>query len=220
MFCPNCGTKNKEEAKFCAKCGAALARASGAVAAPADAAVAIESAGKKWKLLAVAGIIAVLLIGGAYGVYTYSVDSRWGMQKEEAAPAPPPVDPNVVIADEARKSLSTYHEAITNHDFIQAYALMTSQKQSDLGTYEAWKDGYASTLPVRFWMPNQRQSRLIGSFSRINWKPVTAKAAGLRNRLSVVMLPWSGRGTCGSWRTVTVGLFLRRTNKNGKRGIL
>ena len=68
------------------------------------------------------------------------------MQKEEAAPAPPPVDPNVVIADEARKSLSTYHEAITNHDFIQAYALMTSQKQSDLGTYEAWKDGYASTL--------------------------------------------------------------------------
>ena len=37
MFCPKCGTSNDDSARFCAKCGAALAAAEAPAAVPAPA---------------------------------------------------------------------------------------------------------------------------------------------------------------------------------------
>lgn len=34
MFCPECGAKNAEQAKFCVKCGSRIARMEGAAGTP------------------------------------------------------------------------------------------------------------------------------------------------------------------------------------------
>lgn len=68
MFCPSCGEKNPDGAKFCAKCGASLAPAAGSTAAPAQqAAPAAAPALRRRHVPIVAIIVAVVAVLGAIG---------------------------------------------------------------------------------------------------------------------------------------------------------
>ena len=64
MFCPKCGEKNPDGAKFCAKCGAPFAPA------PAVPAAAVPARRGPSRKLVVAAVVAVLVVGSAaFGVW-------------------------------------------------------------------------------------------------------------------------------------------------------
>ena len=64
MFCPRCGEKNPDGAKFCAKCGAPFAPA------PAVPAAAVPARRGPSRKLVVAAVVAVLVVGSAaFGVW-------------------------------------------------------------------------------------------------------------------------------------------------------
>lgn len=71
MYCPNCGSRTDDGARFCSKCGTALPPAQGprhatSVGAPPPAAVAIE-ASRGGTILAL-GILSVVLLGFILGI--------------------------------------------------------------------------------------------------------------------------------------------------------
>ena len=67
MFCPSCGEKNPDGAKFCAKCGASLAPAAGSTAAPAQQAAPAAAPTPCRHVPIVAIIVAVVAVLGAIG---------------------------------------------------------------------------------------------------------------------------------------------------------
>lgn len=61
-------------------------------------------------------------------------------------PVPPPVDPKVQIANEAKQALLAYHQAISNQDIVRAYNLMTKDRQQLLGGLDSMRRGYSTTI--------------------------------------------------------------------------
>jgi uncharacterized membrane protein YvbJ len=76
MFCPNCGNKNEDSAKFCASCGNELAAAGGAPAGAAQpAAGPAQPAAKKkmalWKKIAL-GVVAFIVLAVGLSLFLTS----------------------------------------------------------------------------------------------------------------------------------------------------
>lgn len=58
----------------------------------------------------------------------------------------PPRDQRSINADKALNNFKNYHRALTNHNFSQAYRMLTNNYQTTMvGDYDRWVNGYSTT---------------------------------------------------------------------------
>lgn len=109
---------------------------------------------KKQTIIAVVSIVAcyilIPIIGAASMVSSFENMSKPSSTATSTTmPTPTPEDSNVAIANEAKGYLVGYFDALTARDFMKAYAMLTSRKQGELGSFETWKHGYDTSISSR-----------------------------------------------------------------------
>jgi flagellar basal body-associated protein FliL len=77
MYCPNCGSKNDDAARFCTNCGTSLATRSGATGdvAPAPSVEQLKEAGRGATILTL-GILSVVLLGLIVGIPAWVMGNK------------------------------------------------------------------------------------------------------------------------------------------------
>lgn len=176
VYCVNCGTLLEADVAFCPNCGTKVAvqrREASRPASPRPAEAPLydrqpermESGTDKTKIYVVAGLLALVVIGG--GAYfflskpavpavsqpvpstdssvanttTSSAVSTQTSSAVETKPASPVVSPG----DAAVTSFKQYHSLISNHRLEDAYSHFSPDFQANV-PYPGWADGYHTTV--------------------------------------------------------------------------
>lgn len=138
MFCPQCGTDQKNEAKFCHNCGnkhitdTAL---SGGKSTDNK-----NSQASRSRSLSIGLFLAIFIFfGGIYSILKSPGQEKTPPSTAYAKPAP------IFIPEEAQKTVNKFFNLLDRRDYPQAYAMFSSNKQKS-GTLDEWKKGYQNTI--------------------------------------------------------------------------